>query len=124
MDGGFPIDPSGELIGGRKFADVQELKQLLASTAAKKFTRCLIENMLTYGLGRGLEAYDYCTVEEIRKQLVADDYRIQRHHFRDRGEPSVPVSGRRQMIVSAHRPGIGSRRGIARFVQGETNADQ
>ena len=32
--------------------------------------------MLTYGLGRGLEAYDYCTVEEIRHQLAADDYRI------------------------------------------------
>ena len=28
-------------------------------------------------LGRGLEAYDYCTVEDIRKQLAADDYRIQ-----------------------------------------------
>ena len=38
-DGEFPIDPSGELIGGRKFADVQELKQLLGSTAAKKFTQ-------------------------------------------------------------------------------------
>ena len=51
-DGGFPIDPSGELIGGRKFADIRELKRLLGSTAAKKFTRCLVENMLTYALGR------------------------------------------------------------------------
>ena len=32
--------------------------------------------MLTYGLGRGLEAYDYCTVEEIRESLATDDYRI------------------------------------------------
>ena len=71
------IDPSGELIGGRKFADIKELKQLLSSTASQKFTRCLIENMLTYGLGRGLEAYDYCIVEDIRRQLVANDYRIQ-----------------------------------------------
>lgn len=75
-DGALPIDPSGELIGGRKFSDIRELKQLLGSTSAKKFTRCLIENLLTYGLGRGLEAYDYCTVEEIRQQLAADDYRI------------------------------------------------
>ena len=43
----------------------------------KKFARCLIENMLTYGLGRGLEAYDYCTVEDIGRQLAADEYRIQ-----------------------------------------------
>ena len=65
-DGDFPVDPSGELIGGRKFADVKELKQLLKSTGATKFARCLVENMLTYALGRGLEAYDYCTVDDIR----------------------------------------------------------
>ena len=75
-DGEFRIDPSGELIGGRKFADVKELKQLLAATATQKFTRCLIESMLTYGLGRGVGAFDYCTVEDIRKQLAAGDYRI------------------------------------------------
>jgi hypothetical protein len=75
-DGGFPIDPSGELIGGRKFADVQELKRLLSTTAARKFARCLVENLLTYALGRGLEASDYCTVEAIRKQFVAGDDRI------------------------------------------------
>jgi hypothetical protein len=76
-DGGFRIDPSGELIGERRFADVRELKSLLKSTAKRKFARCLVENMLTYGLGRGLQAYDYCTVEEIREQLAASDYRIQ-----------------------------------------------
>jgi Protein of unknown function (DUF1592)/Protein of unknown function (DUF1588)/Protein of unknown function (DUF1585)/Protein of unknown function (DUF1595) len=77
LDGEFPIDPSGELIGGRKFTDVKGLKQLLASTESKRFTRCLVENMLTYGLGRGLQAYDYCTVEDIRQQLAANDYQIQ-----------------------------------------------
>ena len=76
MDGGSRIDPSGELIGGRKFADIKELKQLLRGTAAQKFTRCLIENMLTYSLGRGLVAYDYCTVEDIRRRLAADEHRI------------------------------------------------
>jgi hypothetical protein len=76
MDGAFPIDPSGKLIGGRKFADAKELKTLLRTTAGKKFARCLIENMLTYGLGRGLEAYDYCTVENIREQLERDDHKI------------------------------------------------
>jgi hypothetical protein len=33
--------------------------------------------MLTYALGRGLEASDFCTVETIRKQLMDDGYRIQ-----------------------------------------------
>jgi hypothetical protein len=77
MDAGSRIDPSGDLIGGRKFADVKELKQLLRTTTSQKFSRCLIENMLTYSLGRGLDIYDYCTVEDIRKRLAADDYRIQ-----------------------------------------------
>jgi hypothetical protein len=75
-DGEFRIDPSGSLIGGRKFADIKELKQLLSSTTDRKFARCLIENMLTYGLGRGLEPSDYCIVEDIRQQLAANDYRI------------------------------------------------
>ncbi len=75
-DGDFRIDPSGELIGGRKFSDIKELKQLLGTTGSKKFARCLIENMLTYGLGRGLEVYDYCTVEDIRRQLAGDGYKI------------------------------------------------
>jgi hypothetical protein len=76
-DGTFRIDPSGELVGGRKFADVQELKQVLGTASLKKFTRCLVKNLLTYALGRGLEAYDYCTLEDVRGRLAAEGYRIQ-----------------------------------------------
>ena len=65
------------MTGGRKFADVRELKHVLGSSAARKFTRCLTENLLTYGLGRGLQPLDYCTVEEIRVRLAADNYKIQ-----------------------------------------------
>ena len=75
-DGPFPIDPAGELVGGRKFSNVGELKQLLRSAENKKFARTLIANALTYGLGRGLEAYDSCTIEDIRGRLAADGYRI------------------------------------------------
>ena len=74
MDGPFAVDPAGELAGGRKFADITELKTLIGATAAKKFARTLIENMLTYALGRGLEPGDSRTVEEIRKPLAAHDY--------------------------------------------------
>lgn len=76
-DGDFLINPSGVLAGGQKFENFSELKQVLKSSGSKKFTRCLIENMLTYALGRGLEASDFCTVEAIRGRLSADDYRIQ-----------------------------------------------
>lgn len=77
LDGNFPVDPSGELAGGRKFQDAQELKQILSSAAGKKFARCLVKNLLTYALGRGLDAYDHETVEEITNTLASDSYRIQ-----------------------------------------------
>ena len=32
--------------------------------------------MLTYALGRGLEFYDRCAVDEIMKTLAAGDYRF------------------------------------------------
>ena len=76
LDGPFHVDPSGELAGGLTFSEIGELKQVLSKNASKKFARCLIENMLTYALGRGLEPFDYCTVEGIRAQLAADDFRI------------------------------------------------
>ncbi|WP_169978680.1 DUF1592 domain-containing protein [Tautonia rosea] len=75
-DGEFLIDPSGELPGGITFADAGELKRVLTSTSTKKFARTLVENMMTYGLGRGLLPDDYPEVEAIRERLVADDYRI------------------------------------------------
>ncbi|MCR9295876.1 MAG: DUF1592 domain-containing protein [bacterium] len=81
MDGEFEIDASGVLPGGRGFEDVQELKQVLMSTASRRFTWCLIENMLTYGLGRSLEAQDYCTVEAIRRRLVENEFKIQQIVF-------------------------------------------
>ncbi|GIW89440.1 MAG: filamin [Isosphaeraceae bacterium] len=76
-DGAFPIDPSGELAGGLAFADAAELKGLLVSQASKKFARAFVRNLMTYALGRGLEADDLPTVESIRDRLAADGYRIQ-----------------------------------------------
>lgn len=77
QDGPFPVDPSGELAGGLAFSDIGELKRTLRTHSRKKFARSLIENLLTYALGRGLEAYDHCTVEEIRKRSESEDFRMQ-----------------------------------------------
>ena len=64
-DGGFPIDASGELPTGEKFAGPEELRQVIVSTKADRFRRCLAEKLLTYALGRGLEYYDKCAVDKI-----------------------------------------------------------
>jgi len=75
QDGKFPIDASGTLPGGKHFAGPHELKQILRSRQSQ-FARCMSEKMLTYALGRGLELYDRCTVDQIADRLAEADYRF------------------------------------------------
>lgn len=63
------IDPSGELLTGEKFHDVRELKRILKNERRLDFYRCLVEKLLTYALGRGLDYHDEYTVDKIVDQL-------------------------------------------------------
>jgi mono/diheme cytochrome c family protein len=74
-DGKFPIDASGVLPGGEKFNGPAELKAVLKEKKVD-FCRCLTEKMLTYALGRGLEYYDKCVVDDIVAALAKNDYRF------------------------------------------------
>ena len=38
------------------------------------FVRCLVEKMLTYALGRGMEEYVRCTVKEICQSVEKNNY--------------------------------------------------
>jgi hypothetical protein len=40
--------------------------------------RCVVEKMLTYAMGRGLEYYDRRAVGQIMAALAKDDYRFSR----------------------------------------------
>jgi Protein of unknown function (DUF1592)/Protein of unknown function (DUF1588)/Protein of unknown function (DUF1587)/Protein of unknown function (DUF1585)/Protein of unknown function (DUF1595)/Ca-dependent carbohydrate-binding module xylan-binding/Planctomycete cytochrome C len=71
QDGPFPVDASGTLPGGQKFAGPVELKAVLM-TKIKPFSRCLTEKLMTYALGRGLEYQDRCVVEKMADSVVAD----------------------------------------------------
>jgi mono/diheme cytochrome c family protein len=71
-DGKFKIDPSGELPDGSKFSGPEELRKVLVAKG-DLFRRNLAEKMLTYALGRGLEYYDRCAVEDIVKALKKGD---------------------------------------------------
>jgi hypothetical protein len=75
-DDGYAIDPAGQLVSGESFKGAQELTRILAKTKRSDFTRCLSEKMLTYALGRGLEFYDKCAVDEISKKLRRGGYRF------------------------------------------------
>jgi len=75
-DAGEVIDARGEFPGGEKFDGPVSLKNLLRTARKDDFVRCLSEKMLTYALGRGVEYYDQCAVDDITKRLAAQDYRF------------------------------------------------
>ena len=72
--GGKPIDASGILTTGEKFAGPIELKQRVLAQK-DDFVRNLAEKMLAYALGRGLEPYDLPAVRKITATLAQNDYR-------------------------------------------------
>jgi hypothetical protein len=75
-DDGYAIDPSGQLVSGEKFQGATELTQILARQKRDDFVRCLSEKMLIYALGRGLEFYDKCAIEQITRDLRRGGYRF------------------------------------------------
>lgn len=75
QDGGLPVDASGELAGGKKFEGPAQLKGILMGKKAQ-FVRSFSEKMLTYGLGRGVESYDKCNVDEIAAATAKNGYRF------------------------------------------------
>lgn len=77
LDGKDPVDSTGELPSGEKFAGPGELKKILLGRK-KEFVRNLTEKMMIYALGRGLDTNDQCAIEEIVKAIEADDYRFSR----------------------------------------------
>ncbi len=74
-DGGHAIEPAGTLPNGRSFAGPAELKKILLD-GRDEFAYALSEKMLTYALGRGLEAYDRRTLKSIAARLKAGNYKF------------------------------------------------
>jgi len=58
------IDSSGVLPGGEKFSGPAELRKVLLGKS-DQFRNCFAEKALTFALGRGLEYYDKCALDEI-----------------------------------------------------------
>ena len=70
-----PIDASGSLPDGSKFAGVAGLQQALLSHP-ESFVTTLSEKLLTYGLGRGVGFYDAPAVRKIVRESQAKDFRF------------------------------------------------
>jgi hypothetical protein len=76
-DRGNPIDASGELPTGEKVRNPGDLIRLLRDQKSEQFVRTLTEKLMTYGLGRGLEYYDRCAIDQILAKASKNDYRFQ-----------------------------------------------
>jgi len=71
-EAGKPIETAGKLITGESFDDVRELSAVIATKRTKDFYRCLVEKLLTYALGRGVEYYDAPAIDRIVADLETD----------------------------------------------------
>jgi hypothetical protein len=76
MDGKFPVDASGTLPNGKTFGTPAAMRSELMSQLPQ-FSRCVIEKMLTFALGRGLQSYDGRTIDEIDRKVAAGGYPFQ-----------------------------------------------
>jgi hypothetical protein len=69
------IDAKGTLPDGTAFDGVAELRTALVRRP-ERFVTTLVERLLTYALGRGLEHYDMPVVRRIVRESAADGYRF------------------------------------------------
>ena len=72
---GLPIDASAEFPDGATFDGPNELRALLLSQA-DDFLTTATDRLLTYALGRGLEATDMPTVRQIMRDAADENYRF------------------------------------------------
>jgi mono/diheme cytochrome c family protein len=72
-DGGAAIDASGKLPDGTAFQGVEGLRQLLLTRYREQFLSAFAEKLLTYALGRGVEAYDQPTIREILRRSAEEN---------------------------------------------------
>ncbi|QDU08407.1 DUF1592 domain-containing protein [Gimesia aquarii] len=74
-EGRTKIDSSGQLPNGQSFKSPIELIAILEQQK-QGFCRSLTEKMLTYAIGRGIEYYDKCAIDEITTNFTAKGYRF------------------------------------------------
>jgi hypothetical protein len=76
MDGKFPVDVGGTMPNGKSFQTTAEMRTILLASMPQ-ISRCMIEKIMTYALGRGMQSYDNRSIDQINKTLAADGYRFQ-----------------------------------------------
>jgi len=73
--GGEKIDATGKLPDGRTFDGAAGLQKFVLDRK-EEFAECLVQRMLTYALGRGLDVQDRPRVRMISEALAKDNYKF------------------------------------------------
>ena len=68
-----PLDTTGQLPTGEKLTGAADLKRVLLKRQ-DEFARNLTEQLLSYALGRELDFFDECPVNEIRAALARNEF--------------------------------------------------
>jgi hypothetical protein len=74
-EAGQPLDVNAALADGTTFSGIAGLRSILMSQK-DEFTQAFTERLLTYALGRGIEAGDMPTVRAIARSAAQDGYRV------------------------------------------------
>jgi len=69
------IDASGELADGTKVNGVVELREAIIKKP-EQFVGTFTEKMMTYALGRGVDAHDMPAVRRVVRESAKDNYRF------------------------------------------------
>ena len=72
---GVLVDSNGVLPDGRKFSGPEQLTQILMEQK-DAFSRNMAERMLTYALGRGMEATDDAAVDLVAQSARSGDFKF------------------------------------------------
>ncbi|HEY1753806.1 MAG TPA: DUF1592 domain-containing protein [Bryobacteraceae bacterium] len=74
-DGENPIDATGVLVDGTKLDGIPSLRDTLVRYSGQ-FERVVVEKLLTYGLGRGVEYQDMPMLRSIVRESAASKYKF------------------------------------------------
>ncbi|MGJ8641509.1 MAG: DUF1592 domain-containing protein [Opitutaceae bacterium] len=91
LDNEAPIDASGIVADGTRFTGVADLEAYILKYP-ENFVRNMVEKLMTYGLGRGVEHFDMPTVRQIVRESKRQNYTfsslingiVQSHSFKHR----------------------------------------
>lgn len=75
LDEGLPIDASGVLPDGSHFSSAAELRACMLKRP-ELFVNTLVEKLVTYSLGRGVEYFDAPAIRQVTREAKEKDFRF------------------------------------------------